>query len=676
MEQGRNQNNKMNGTYKTYKTYVSYCLLVLIVAILVPLLPQRASAAVIAKQPNNLGLAAYWTMNEGTGTLAHDSSGNGNDVTLNSATWASGTHGNAASLSGSGYLGRANTPSLNISGGLLTISAWFKANTVSGTQMILTKGAYGSHWNYGMGLNGTGIVSRYNNGDLVSTAVAVNANVWHHVVEVYTATSTMFYYDGNFIEAKANNSWSAQTGGQVMTIGAAYSNGTSSYSEFFNGVIDDVRIYSRQLSTSEVATMYRSGQVVRKNVSNQNLVGYWPMNEGRGSIAHDFSGGGNNGTLAGATLPSWVNGKRAGALNFDGSTSRVNLGSVTTPVNVTISAWIKTSSAAQRPIFSNRGSGAYYGITGGKFFIYYNSATPAGISSNRAVNDNQWHLVTWTNDGSTSILYIDGLQDSAPAQTRGSQSGTAYIGWDSANNEYFPGSIDDLRIYSRVLSPSEVQKLYSMGETTLNANQNNRLTSGLLGYWTFNGADISGTTVYDRSGLGNNGTMNGPVTAIGKVGQGLKFNGVSDYVTINYANPINSTSVVAWFKRLGTPAGGYHIVTGGPNVEISINEAGGYIRTGVVTDTLGRQVFNSGSGLVDGRWHQVAMTYNGSALNSFIDGVQTATNPVSGNLSGTAGEIGRYLSNAYVANGVIDEVRIYNRALSSDEVKQLYNMGK
>ena len=63
------------------------------------------------------------------------------------------------------------------------------------------------------------------------------------------------------------------------------------------------------------------------------------------------------------------------------------------------------------------------------------------------------------------------------------------------------------------------------------ASQNQKLTNGLVGLWSFDGADMAGTVAYDRSGQGNNGTLtNGPSKAIGKIGQGLQFDGVDDRV--------------------------------------------------------------------------------------------------------------------------------------------------
>lgn len=182
--------------------------------------------------------------------------------------------------------------------------------------------------------------------------------------------------------------------------------------------------------------------------------------------------------------------------------------------------------------------------------------------------------------------------------------------------------------------------------------------------------------VVDKTSYSNHGINYGAISAIdrnGKEGGVMSFDGIDDRVSINYTNPVEKTSVFAWFKRNGSPAGGYHIITGGAAVELSIPDSSGQVRTGVTTTTQGRQVFNSGSGLCDGNWHLVGMTYDGSTLKSYIDGKVTTTNSVSGNLVGTATEIGRFLSNSYAANGLIDDVRFYNRALSEEEALLLFN---
>ena len=85
--------------------------------------------------------------------------------------------------------------------------------------------------------------------------------------------------------------------------------------------------------------------------------------------------------------------------------------------------------------------------------------------------------------------------------------------------------------------------------STLNQSQNDLVTNGLVGLWSFNGDDISGTTAYDRSSGGNNGTLtSGPTAVKGKVGQALSFDGTDDYVSIPDLSLAASTGVTlsAW----------------------------------------------------------------------------------------------------------------------------------
>jgi hypothetical protein len=109
----------------------------------------------------------------------------------------------------------------------------------------------------------------------------------------------------------------------------------------------------------------------------------------------------------------------------------------------------------------------------------------------------------------------------------------------------------------------------------------------------------------------------------------------------------------------------------GTQVEVSIN-ASGSLRTGVTTATAGRQYFDSGSGLADGNWHFVAMTYDGSYLRAYVDGAQSGMQSVTGALStGSPTNIGMYGAN--YTNGSIDELRIYSRALTENEVMLIYS---
>ena len=196
----------------------------------------------------------------------------------------------------------------------------------------------------------------------------------------------------------------------------------------------------------------------------------------------------------------------------------------------------------------------------------------------------------------------------------------------------------------------------------------------LGGYWKFD--EDSGSVVSDSSGNGQSGTIAGgaSLSTVGKNGHALTLDGSTGYVALSPINPSSAVSVTGWFRRRGPPVGGYHIIfMQGTQVELSSNDAGSSLRTGVTTDTAGRVVFDSGTGVDNGNWHFLALTYDGAFLRAYVDATQTGVTAVSGTLSTDAStNIGMY-GGSYYANGSIDEVRIYSRALTPDEIKLLYS---
>ena len=97
--------------------------------------------------------------------------------------------------------------------------------------------------------------------------------------------------------------------------------------------------------------------VIQKQPNNLGLVGYWPLNEGVGTQAGDFSGYKNTGTLTGGT---WTTGKRGNALSFNGTSDKVVGGNITVGINMTISAWIKkNASTAEEPFLATVVAGRF-----------------------------------------------------------------------------------------------------------------------------------------------------------------------------------------------------------------------------------------------------------------------------------------------------------------------------
>jgi len=251
------------------------------------------------------------------------------------------------------------------------------------------------------------------------------------------------------------------------------------------------------------------------------------------------------------------------------------------------------------------------------------------------------------------------LQDSATIM-----SDLGYFS-DAANTANGSGDTSGIREVMRATPSSLCMQVTGYGTV---------LGQDLAGYWKLD--EGSGSVVSDSSGNGNSGTISpagATFSSIGKNGYALAFNG-SGYVSLSPINPPHYVSVTGWFKRNGPPIGTHHVIfMQGTQIEISIPDSTGKIRAGVTTDTMGEQVFDSGSGLNDGNWHFVAMTYDGSNLKAYIDGQQTSNQSVSGALTtGGSTNIGVYDS-TYYTNGSIDEVRIYDRALTESEIQLLYS---
>jgi hypothetical protein len=210
----------------------------------------------------------------------------------------------------------------------------------------------------------------------------------------------------------------------------------------------------------------------------------------------------------------------------------------------------------------------------------------------------------------------------------------------------------------------------------------NEIRAGLVGHWGFDEATT--TTAYDSSGNANNGTLtNGPTRTASsgcKISWCLSFDGVDDYVWLGSPATLNVSNftIAAWFKTVASPS--YQLIYRWRSYGIML---GVPVYTGT-TGKCGVAFYDSASTLYkvespqncnDGNWHFAVGTYDGQNLKLYVDGILVATTSTTASVYyGSGGvAIGRDGSNnAGYFNGIIDDVRIYNRALSADEVRQIY----
>jgi len=209
------------------------------------------------------------------------------------------------------------------------------------------------------------------------------------------------------------------------------------------------------------------------------------------------------------------------------------------------------------------------------------------------------------------------------------------------------------------------------------------LDASLVGHWTFDASDISGITAFDRSGQGNNGTLtNGPTQTTGQVGGSLNFDGLDDFVDL-LNNPILGTqafTLFAWGNSitvakysgslaLGSSAGLQSTYIGtvdGAQVGFSNSIGGGFYGA------------NYGSSISTiNQWNAVTLSFSGGSGGTarlYVNGTLMQTVSLTPNISGSIARIGRIGTDTiYNFSGRIDDVRIYNRALTPAEISTLYN---
>jgi hypothetical protein len=632
-------------------------------------------------------------------------------------------------------------PTLHASSSDLTISAWIKPSKfVAGFQCIIcnsNSGLSNVPWamefsvttgrvSFGQAGVGSGTVRITNNTNL-------KKDVWYHVVAVRSFNSLLSWPTTLYINGVADGSGTLGRAGQSNQTVAIGKYGASA-SAYFQGAIDDVRIYNRALSATEVNQLYNSG--ISKFASSKSinatttciyslscgLVGYWTfdgkdMSNGR---VLDKSGGTNHGNVINiSTTTFYASGKIGQGFNFDGSNDYMDLGDVNaidTSTSLSGCAWVKHDSITDDDvIFSKNNStddGFFFlrddiGSVSGRtdmYKIYFAESSGTeniqieGVSNSSPLS--KWTFVCFSfieNTANGLRLYINGVEDAnSPVSTVGIigiDSGTQplRIGMRSDAVWHHDGSIDDVRIYNRVLSSTEITALYNSGNskyaTSPNVNYTQScfagLSCGLVGYWTFDGKDMSNGRVLDKSGKGNNANLVSIATttfyASGKIGQAFNFDGVDDQMIVNDSTSLNmsttnSFTLSTWIMMEEFPGSYKPFIYKNDAPSLWWNGSGILFRPG---GTVSQLIATPSPALKLNKWYHVVASYDGTNEKIYLDGV----------LIGQQTSVGTSGSNSdalYIGNGTagnffnkqMDDVRIYNRTLSEKEIKQLYNLGR
>ncbi|MCK4342417.1 MAG: LamG domain-containing protein [Phycisphaerae bacterium] len=208
------------------------------------------------------------------------------------------------------------------------------------------------------------------------------------------------------------------------------------------------------------------------------------------------------------------------------------------------------------------------------------------------------------------------------------------------------------------------------------------LNDGLVGYWSFD--EGSGDTVYDGSGAGHNGQVYGAVWVNGVSETALQLDGDEDYVDIAALDFPGAFTVSVWvrasslngtqyarqvFNSTGAPAEG-------DNVVIQHQETDKWLARIWDRSADESVCIIEGTEVIPGQWYHLAYTCDSSSgvAKLVVDAQMRGSGTWAGLLVGSNStpQIGRHLTAPRFFHGAIDEVRIYDRALDEDEIRQLY----
>jgi hypothetical protein len=465
-------------------------------------------------------IVSYWQMENNW----NDSVGSNNGAATNATFTTSSKIGSyAGSFNGSTtYITVPDNSTLHVSD--ITLMAWVKYDGGTGLEGIISKFSIplGNDWLLRIYQN---VINFTVAGDgTLNSQTNLAANTWYHVAATYnSSTHIRSVYINGVLDASDTDANPIPSDSNPVLIGCDY---TSSSGRNLNGSLDEVVIWKTALTAAQIQSIYSRQsakyagtfqsrvmdgiaggamwaslswvptlpffkELPATNETKANypslvkadgtsgdsalatgLVGIWHLDEssgtsGSGSVI-DSSGQGNNGTPSSITFG--VTGKMNTSANFTGNPSTINLPAYPAGTTVSVQAWVKGTvggwyAVGGHPTINNDWFIGYYGGPGGTYatFRYDNGGEQSINGSLYKINDGNWHQIVGVSTSSKAYLYVDGKLESSN-NTGGNWSGGAIsIGSQAGAGNSFTGSIDEVAIWSRSLSASEVLELYRRG---------------------------------------------------------------------------------------------------------------------------------------------------------------------------------------------------------------------
>ena len=571
-----------------------------------------------------------------------------------------------------------------------------------------------------------------------NTGIIVTDNNWHHFAATYSYSGSTAYFklyiDGNYIgEQTGSLQLNTSAGFSIATWGYG------SNRDFFNGDISNAVVYNSELTATQISTLFNFGTpettpsfdpVAWWKLDDQNAI-----TDSSGNGHTGTNNGATNSPGGVAFTPSWkissalpiATPNYTTALDFNGSSNYIrvdNFSSVSSSFSVSLWFNLGTSALAQmnflelmNPSTANFNQRIFITNTGTIIVSQNSGDGGAAQLSTSGINDGKWHhlYATISSNGSIKVILDNNLTASgSSSQSFSSTPNKVNIGINfydpndpAAKRQYFLGQMSNVAVYNSVLTDSQVSTLYNGG------TPESAISFSPVGWWKL---DTGGSTITDYGSGGNNGTNNGaapvssnvvtpqpvngvsttlPSTALQQSdlqfdspysNYSLSFDGTGDYISVTQDfSSYTSMSVSGWVRTASTSQYQYLFSTGVYNGGAPGNGQGfgiGFDNTGKFAAWAGGANYFTFGSVSTNTWYHVTQTITGTTLEFYVNGVLTSTQTVGAlNIPSSAiAVIGGYSGNATPTQsnlyGKADELSIFNYALSSAQILEIYNNGK
>ncbi len=650
------------------------------------------------------GPIVHWKLDGVAGGRVADSSRRGNaGKALGQPAGAEGRDGKALKLDGvDDHISATRLSGLEEGNSPHTVAAWVRPDELPGGRawilVLGSKGVGAHHWL--LRSSGKSQLGRW--GAVQDRTLQVEPTLpvgkWTHLAVTFDGKKLQGYLNGKHHGGREGRF--ALTGVNLLVGKPAAPSGPTLKEEYFRGAVDDLRVYNRALSGKEIADLAKAGGAPAKEGPPQQggLVAHWTLNEATGGLIKDRAGQKRDGKAVGR--PKTGAGKHASALVFAKRGQRVEIPDFDygSGGSLAVSMWVRGDKIPGWGLSHVFSHGAFRQRQ--SFNVYFHGQFLVGELRDAGVRnavlkapdsraDGKWHHYAIVVDAVGARAYMDGKPGKV-AKFRGrafNPKGPIYF-WHDARLQtpgFSPGALDDVRIYNRALSAAEVAHLASGKElvavqpvpTVPPAGR------GPVAFWQMGG--VRDGNVVDSSGNGHTGKAVGALRTVkGKLGNGLFFDGGSGKaagIEIPDAPALRVErrfTLATWIRArrrgpLAVSLIGKGVVAVGMSLQYDYMLYLGKTVSVYVRAPSGKvDLLDAGFTYADGKWHHLAATYDGKELKLFGDGVGLAAKKTPfGIIRGTTGplKIGHGLG---PFKGSLDDVRVYNRALSAEEIRTLF----